>query len=123
MRSLLSEKRISARSDALHYRQSVAFRVFEPCGLGAAAGRDAVLGLQVRQIVLFEVHALALELSNLAFDVIDLPERLAGLGGSGIGRGVQEACGAAAELIEDASSALSLGLEAELLLIEAPRAI
>src|SRR5262245_60825008 len=103
---------------ALHDRHDVAVGVLEPGGLRATPGKDAVLG----PFVFLELHAAALQIGHFALDVVLLPERLARLGGAGVGSRVQEACGAVGEFVDHPAGGLAFGLEAELLLVELPRA-
>src|SRR5687768_16744123 len=106
------------KSDALDDGEDVALAVLEPGGLRAAAGIDAVPALHPWHVVLLELHAAGLELSHLAFDIVDLPERLARLGRAGVRRWIEEASRALAELVDHAARHLLLGLEAELALVE-----
>src|SRR5882672_4909932 len=70
-------KESPSSSQALDDREDVALGVLEPCALGAASRRDAILRLQAGVVVLLEDDAFAQELAHLAFEVLDLPERLA----------------------------------------------
>src|SRR5262245_18376644 len=111
----------SENSDALDQRHDVSFRVLEPRSLGAAGGQDAIL-VCLWHVVLLKLDAARLQLRDVVFDVLDLPERLARLGGAGVRRRVQEARGTFGELVDYAAGCLLLGLEAPLLLIELTRA-
>ena len=73
-------------------------------------------------VVLLEHHALLLQSLDLGLEVLDLPEGLAGLGGSGAGRGVEEHPRAFPALVDDAARDHLAGLEAHLLLVETARA-
>src|SRR6476661_287111 len=87
---------------ALYHRQNVAFGVLEPRALRAAARGDAVHGLEVRRVVFFEGHSSRFQLRDLALDILNLPERLARLGGTGVGRRVQETGGVLAKFVDHA---------------------
>src|SRR5688572_2662922 len=102
----------------LYYGEDVALAVLEPRRLSAPAGEDAVLGLHVRHVVFLELHAALLQLGDFALDVLDLPERLAGLRGAGVLGRIEKARSALAELVDHAAGDLLLGLEADLVLIE-----
>src|SRR5262245_31272140 len=111
----------SENSDALDQRHDVSFRVLEPRSLGATGGQDAIL-VCLWHVVLLKVHAPRFQLRDVTFDVLDLPECLARLGGAGVWRRVQEARGTFAALVDYAASRLLLWLETQLLLIEFTRA-
>src|SRR5687767_1770388 len=98
---------------SLDQRHDVAFAVLEPGGLGTARGDGAGGAPFSRHVVVLEHHAPGLEGLDLAVYVIDGPEGLAGLGGSGIRRRVQETRGALAELVDHAAVDLLLGLETQ----------
>src|SRR5687768_2106001 len=91
---------------ALDEREDVALAVLEPGRPGAAVGDDAVRVL-AGHVVVLELHAARLELAHLALDVVDLPERLARLRGAGVGRRVEEAGGALAELVRHPAGELA----------------
>src|SRR5438046_2289063 len=103
---------------ALHDREDVALGVLEPRGLGAATRRDAVLGLESGHVVLLERYAALFQPRDFGLDVIHLPERLTGLGRSGVRGRVQEASRFVSELVDDAAGSLHCRLESELALIE-----
>src|SRR5688572_30804839 len=102
---------------ALDEREDVALAVLEPGRPGAAVGDDAIRVL-AGHVVVLELHAACLELAHLALDVVDLPERLARLRGAGVGRRVEEAGGALAELVRHPAGELASRLQTELLLVE-----
>src|SRR5262249_27011967 len=83
-------------SEALADGEDIPFRILEPCSLRAAAGRNAVFGNDSLNVVFLEDDAAALEFGHFGYDIFNLPERLAGLGGAGIRRRVEEHFGAAA---------------------------
>ena len=107
-RGRMSNRR-KGNSDTLDQRHDVSFSVLEPRSLGTAGSRDAVL-VHLRHVVLLEVHAPRLQVCDLPFDVIDLPERLARLGGAGVRRRIQEARGTVAEFVDNAPAVSCLGL-------------
>src|SRR5437868_7908124 len=80
-------------SGALDHRQNVALAVLEPGGPGAALVHDAI-GVLAGHAVVLEHDAARLQIGDLALDVRDLPEGLAGLRSAGVRRRVQEAAGA-----------------------------
>src|SRR5688500_13976221 len=100
----------SGQSDALDQRHDVSFGVLEPCCLGTARGRDAVL-VHLGHVVLLKVHPTRLQLRDFAFDIFDLPERLARLGRASVRRWIQEARGTLAELVDYAARGFVLRLE------------
>ena len=55
--------------------QDVAVGVAEPGLLEVSSGRDAVLGLDFREVVLFEAHATVAQLVDSGSQVADLPRR------------------------------------------------
>src|SRR5262245_20967696 len=98
-----------ARSMRLDQRHDVALGILEPRRLGVARRGNAVARLDLGCVVFLELHAAALELGNLALDVLDLPKRLACPRAAGVGRGVHEAGRVAAELVNDAPFSFFLG--------------
>src|SRR5262245_64267382 len=103
----LTETWRNRNSDALDQRHDVSFRVLEPRSLGATGGQDAIL-VCLWHVVLLKVHAPRFQLRDVTFDVLDLPECLARLGGGGVWRRVQEARGTFAALVDDGASTLRL---------------
>ena len=79
-----------AASGAFDDREDVAFAVLEPRSLCATRREHATRTLLTGQVVIFEDDAACLQRGDFAFDVIDIPERLARLGRAGIGGGVEE---------------------------------
>src|SRR5262249_38717809 len=71
--------RAAMASQVLDEREDVALGVLEPRGLGAAGGDDVAAFGGTGHVVVLERHAAALELGDLALDVFDAPEHLAGL--------------------------------------------
>src|SRR4029079_11174959 len=83
-----------------------------------AAGRNAVDRLHPRYVVLLERDAAPLQIRDFAFDVGDLPERLAGAIGAGVLRRIQEAAGAVRTLIDPPAGDFLRRTTAERLLVE-----
>src|SRR5262249_30190110 len=101
----------------------VAFAVLEPRGLRASGRHDAALALLTGHVVVLENDAALLELRHFAFDVLDIPERLACARRSRIRRRIQEAGRILAEFIDDAAGPFLHRLEAELAFVESAGAI
>jgi len=101
----------------LDQRHDVSFAVLEPGGLGVAGAGDASSRLDLGRVVLLELHAAALELRNLVFDIVHLPERLARSGTAGVGCRVHEAQRVVGELVDYTTDPFLLGLETDLLLV------
>src|SRR4029453_12031494 len=99
-RYIKSRVRVRARRldelllEALADCEDVPFRVLEPCSLRAAAGRNAVRGNEPWDVGFLEDDAAALEFGDFGFAIINLPVRLAGLGGTGVRRRIEEHFGA-----------------------------
>src|SRR5439155_15038554 len=108
-------------SRVLNECHDVAFGVLEPRRLRAAGGDDAARTFLAGHVVVLEHDAAALQLGDLALDVVDVPERLARFRRAGIGRRIKKAPGLVAELVNDTASGFFLWLETELALVELPR--
>src|SRR6267142_5732119 len=102
---------------ALAYGEDVAFGVFEPGGFCAAAGGYAVGRFYAGHVVVFEFYSARFQFGYFGFYVGDAPIGLAGFGGTGVGRGVEEDFGAAA-FVDYASGVFFFWLEADLLFVE-----
>src|SRR5688572_24259578 len=79
--------RSAPASQALDQREDVAFAVLEPRGARTAGGDDIAVDLRIGEVVALEPDAARLQVGHLAFDVVDVPERLAGFRSAGVGRG------------------------------------
>src|SRR5689334_5551102 len=121
---LLRYKRTkSVIGSLLDQRHDVSLGILEPRRLRAAALGDALHRLHAGQVVVFELHAARLELLHLALEVVHLPKRLALLRGAGERRLVHEATRVVRELVCDAAGGFLAVLQADLLLVEAARAL
>src|SRR5262245_12252072 len=114
----------SGRSgNALDQREYVAFAVLEPGRLGAASGIDAVLTFHAGRVIVLELDSAASQLGHFSFNVVDLPEGLAGFRRARIRRRIKEAPRAIGEFVSHSAGNLLLGLQADLLLVELASAI
>src|SRR2546426_818914 len=107
---------------ALAHGHDVSLAVLEPRGLRTASGCDAVPQLDPWHVVFLEDDAPRLEVGHLCLDVVDLPERLAGLRCACMAGLIHEDFGTAAS-VDHAAAVLLRRREPEGLLVESPRAL